>query len=664
MAYTLYKSDGTLLTTITDGSVDSTTSLLLPGPNYVGYGRQLDENLVFLLENFAANVAPGGQNLQGQLWFNKSNQTLSVFTDQGYLPVSGLTVSSIQPPLPNIGNTWFNTITNQFFVYDGTEWDLIGPLYTKGQGVSGAIPVQVNDATISGVTHNIIKLTYGSTVIATISGDLAFKPSPAISGISVVNPGITFNSNISTPTINTNIVGTVTGALIGTVSGTLTGNVTGNVTGSITGSIYNPSSGVSVNVTTPITQFIGNLTGNVSGNVSSQYINATALNVTAIGSVQNLFTGTLLTTNFSTANAVITGGSSTGLSVVQANTIQTSNFSSSNVVVTGGYISNLSNISTLTTITVSLQAGMAQANNFSTANAVIAGGYINNLSNITATSAQANNFSSSNVVVTGGYISNLSNINAGTGTFTAITANTGTFTAILGNLTSVNTIVTGGNLSYVSGINNTFVNSALVNSTATTRSYSDNTSAIATTAFVQSVVPMGAIIMWGGSVASIPTGWQLCNGVNNTPDLRDRFIIGAGLTYTPGTTGGAASVTLNNFNLPGHTHTVSLSGTTAVAGGHTHDASTGITDPGHTHSLPNVFRQSSPNAFTGAGGAGQVATVTGSAFTGISATTTITGVADHTHTLALSGTTSSAGSGTAFSIMPTYYSLCYIQKMY
>ena len=664
MAYTLYKSDGTLLTTIPDGSVDSTTSLLLPGPNYVGYGQHLDENLVYLLENFASDVAPGGQNLQGQLWFNKSNQTLSVFTNQGYLPVSGLTVSSIQPSLPNIGNTWFNTITNQFYVYDGTNWDLVGPLYTKGQGVSGAIPVQVNDAVISGVTHNIITLKYGSTVIATISGDPAFRPSPAISGIDVVSPGITFNSNIAPPTINTNIVGTVTGALNGTMTGTLTGNVIGNVVGPVTGSIYNPVSGVSVNVASPITQFTGNLTGNVSGNISSQLINVATLNVTATGAIQNLLTSSLFATNFSTGNAFILGGSATGLIALQATTMQAPNFSSSNVIITGGSVDNLTSISATTATTVNLRSGTIQANNFSTANAVVTGGYINNLSNITATSAQTNNFSTSNAVVTGGYINNLSNITANTGTFTAISVNTGTFTAISGNLTSANVQVTGGNISYVSGINNTFVSATLVNSTATTKSYNDNTASLATTAFVQSVLPMGAIIMWGGNIASIPTGWQLCNGVNSTPDLRDRFIVGAGLTYPPAATGGANSVTLTNSNLPTHAHTVTLSGTTSVAGAHTHSASTGINDPGHTHSLPYVFKQSSPNAFTGSGGAGQVATVTGSAFTGISATTTITGVADHTHTIGLAGATDLVGSGAAFSIMPTYYSLCYIQKMY
>jgi hypothetical protein len=49
----------------------------------------------------------------------------------------------------------------------------------------------------------------------------------------------------------------------------------------------------------------------------------------------------------------------------------------------------------------------------------------------------------------------------------------------------------------------------------------------------------GMIILWSGSIATIPSGWALCNGSNGTPDLRNNFIVGAGTTYAVGTTGGA-----------------------------------------------------------------------------------------------------------------------------
>ena len=67
----------------------------------------------------------------------------------------------------------------------------------------------------------------------------------------------------------------------------------------------------------------------------------------------------------------------------------------------------------------------------------------------------------------------------------------------------------------------------------------------------------GMIIMWNSTVASIPTGWVLCDGNNNTPDLRNRFVVGAGTggNYSPGDTGGANSVTLTLDQIPAHTHT-------------------------------------------------------------------------------------------------------------
>ncbi len=67
-------------------------------------------------------------------------------------------------------------------------------------------------------------------------------------------------------------------------------------------------------------------------------------------------------------------------------------------------------------------------------------------------------------------------------------------------------------------------------------------------------MPPGGIIMWSGSIASIPDGWGLCNGLNDTPDLRNRFIVGAGSSYEVDVTGGENSVTLTESRMPAHTH--------------------------------------------------------------------------------------------------------------
>lgn len=85
---------------------------------------------------------------------------------------------------------------------------------------------------------------------------------------------------------------------------------------------------------------------------------------------------------------------------------------------------------------------------------------------------------------------------------------------------------------------------------------------------IASCTPVGGIIMWSGAIANIPWGWALCNGANDTPDLRDRFVVGAGSSYAVGATGGEASVTLTVDQIPSHTHPISdIQGTGGLLGG-------------------------------------------------------------------------------------------------
>lgn len=177
----------------------------------------------------------------------------------------------------------------------------------------------------------------------------------------------------------------------------------------------------------------------------------------------------------------------------------------------------------------------------------------------------------------------------------------------------------------------------------------------ATQATLNSPFPPGGIIMWSGSTGTIPSGWLLCDGNNSTPDLRDRFIVGAGSSYAVGTTGGNATTTLSTANLPSHTH--SFSGTTDSGGAHSHS----ITDPTHRHQnqTPREFQG---NRFTDASGQdtwegyGFFGDYTDYVATGIS----INSGGAHTHTF--SGTTGSTGSATAFSNLPPYYALAFIMK--
>jgi hypothetical protein len=172
---------------------------------------------------------------------------------------------------------------------------------------------------------------------------------------------------------------------------------------------------------------------------------------------------------------------------------------------------------------------------------------------------------------------------------------------------------------------------------------------------VPTFVP-GMIMMWSGSIASIPSGWYLCNGSNNTPDLRNRMVIGAGSLYNVAATGGSASTVITSSQLPSHTHT--FSGTTSNQNANHNHA---VSDPGHFHTQggTNVLSTNPTSGYVGqAGGVYPIAPLsTDSAVTGISLG--INSV-DHQHTF--SGTTAATGSGTAADTISPYYALAYIMK--
>lgn len=197
-------------------------------------------------------------------------------------------------------------------------------------------------------------------------------------------------------------------------------------------------------------------------------------------------------------------------------------------------------------------------------------------------------------------------------------------------------------------ITNTVYNSIALTGTPTapTAIAGTNTTQVATTAFVTTAVaagvPSGAIMLWSGSVGSIPSGWLLCNGSSGTPDLRDRFVVGAGSTYAVGATGGSA-----NAVLVSHSH--SYSGTTSTGGSHSHS----VNDPGHSHQYESAIGSSGTNM---GGPLFRQTANTATAYTGIS----LNAAGDHNHSF--SGTTSTDGASATNANLPPYYALCYIMK--
>ena len=140
-----------------------------------------------------------------------------------------------------------------------------------------------------------------------------------------------------------------------------------------------------------------------------------------------------------------------------------------------------------------------------------------------------------------------------------------------------------------------------------------------------STLPSGMILLWSGAVGSIPSGYYLCDGNNGTPDLRNRFLIGAGNTYSVNQTGGSAD---------------------AIVVSHTHTATSTVTDPGHFHSYNFP---ATGNSYGSNGGGlinSGVATNTSTATTGLTVATT-------------NATAGTSGTGAN---LPPYYALAYIMK--
>jgi len=194
MAYTVNKTDGTILATVADGTIDTTTDLTLIGKNYAGYGEFFNENLVKLLENFANTSAPASP-VAGQMWWDKTNNLLKVYNGTTFKTVSSSTASASTPSSSVTGDLWWDTTNGQLKVYNGSSFTTIGPSFTSGTGTSGAIVETVTD---SGATdHVVVKLYTNNTLVATVSKDTAFTPQAALSGFATIKPGIQLSTAIT-----------------------------------------------------------------------------------------------------------------------------------------------------------------------------------------------------------------------------------------------------------------------------------------------------------------------------------------------------------------------------------------------------------------------------------------------------------------------------------
>ena len=147
MAYTINLTDGTVFATISDGTINTSSSMILVGKNYAGYGEFLDENFIHLLESGSNTTAPASP-LTGQLWWDKTNTLLKVYTGTAFKNIGSATSSASAPTSNVTGDLWYNTTDQQLNVWTGAAFLVVGPGYTQAQGESGAIPETILNSTI------------------------------------------------------------------------------------------------------------------------------------------------------------------------------------------------------------------------------------------------------------------------------------------------------------------------------------------------------------------------------------------------------------------------------------------------------------------------------------------------------------------------------------
>jgi len=271
MPITVKQTNGTVLTTIIDGTIDQTTDLTLIGRNFSGFGEYLNEDFVRLLENFA-NVTAPEHPIYGQIWYDTSEARLKVYSEvktaigtTGLWKAAGGTIVSQSSPLSfTTGDIWIDSTEQQMHFYDGTNLLLAGPLWKKSQGRTGFEALTLLDSNNN--PYSVLVL-YVKDFMMGIFSAVAFTPSPAIQGFGSLIKG--FNSN----------------SLVGSIFDTTVTNA--NELGGIASSLYVRSD---VNTTMKGQLFIQNDSGITIGSsqngrlslltkVGSSYVSTTTLSL-------------------------------------------------------------------------------------------------------------------------------------------------------------------------------------------------------------------------------------------------------------------------------------------------------------------------------------------------------------------------------------------------
>jgi hypothetical protein len=521
MAYTINLTDGTVFATITDGTINTASSMILVGKNYAGYGEFLDENFIHLLENNANTTAPAAP-LTGQLWWDKTNNLLKVYNGSIFKTISAATASASQPASNVTGDLWYDTTNQQLKVYTGAAFIVVGPGFSTAQGTSGAIPETILNSV--GATRYITSLYVNNVRVGIVYEGASFTPEVSLqTAFPTIFPGITLSASVAGAVF----AGSATNAqLLDNLDSLqfMRSDTATATTGVLrvqnnTGLFVGAANVFNVNTTTTDANIKSNISdGNliIQANVGGVTYNvATALGASGTFAVSNAATvGTTMT---------VTGNSAGGNLVTAGQVSATGN-------VTGG---NINTVALVQAATVSATANV-QAGNLRTAGQVSATGNITSAANIAGSFILGNGSQltglSLGVSVTkieNGTSEGFINVPNGNIAFTvAGTANVLTLTTgtafFLGNVSTIGIEKTGTNAIGNIGSSSNYFNRVFA--TATTALYAD----VAERFAADELLEPGTVVELGGTKEITRSTEDLSENVFGVISTRPAYTMNGG----------------------------------------------------------------------------------------------------------------------------------------
>jgi len=187
MAYTVNNFNGAFLTTVADGTIDTTTDIRFVGKNYAGYGEIQNENFLHLMENFA-NVNPPSKAVIGQIWYDSTSTERKLkFWDGSNWKIAGGARSQGTPPTGlSAGEFWWDNVSKQLYTWSGTDFILIGPETSPDLGASAVTARVVKDTL--GNPHTIVEFKAGGNTVAIVNSDDPFQLDTVQNSIPGFNP--------------------------------------------------------------------------------------------------------------------------------------------------------------------------------------------------------------------------------------------------------------------------------------------------------------------------------------------------------------------------------------------------------------------------------------------------------------------------------------------